>query len=193
MLPMAAALEQAGWTVANIGYASTRLDFGAHAAAVSQVARALAEDGATDISFVGHSLGGLVASAATQLAPANDWQVGRVVLVGTPARGAAIARAFSDLPGYKSFLGPCGETLTPPGAARVPRPSCRGVAVIAGGTGKGGFNPLLAGDNDFTVKVEETHLPDADFLLVRAMHNPLVRHRRTIAAAAGFLETGKMK
>ena len=188
------ALRRAGWAVANLAYPSTRLPLEAHARSASLVASALAESGAHEICFVGHSLGGLVARAAMARADADGWRPGRMVLVGSPARGAMVARMLQPLPGYKSFLGPCGTTVTPAGAACVPMPMCRGVAVIAGGTGGRGFNPLLDGDNDFTVTVAETRMPEVEtaFLRVRALHNPLMEHHTTIAATCRFLETGRI-
>jgi pimeloyl-ACP methyl ester carboxylesterase len=194
MLPMAAVLEAAGWAVACIDYPSTRRHLEAHAAAASHAARALAEDGAAEISFVGHSMGGLVARAALSRAQKDGWQPARLVLIASPARGSGLARSLRGLPGYRSLLGPCGDAVTPDGAAQVPMPACRDVAVIAGGTGRNGFNPLLEGDNDLTVTVTETRLPDVetDFLLVRATHTPLAAHRRTISATLSFLATGRM-
>jgi pimeloyl-ACP methyl ester carboxylesterase len=194
MLPMAAALEAAGWAVACIDYPSTRRGLDAHARAASGAARALAEDGASEISFVGHSMGGLVARMALSHAAGDGWRPARLVLIGSPARGSRLARSLRGLPGYRRLLGPCGEVVTPDGAARVPLPECGDVAVIAGGTGGAGFNPLLGGDNDFTVTVAETRLPgiETDFLLVRATHTPLAAHRRTIAATLSFLATGRL-
>jgi pimeloyl-ACP methyl ester carboxylesterase len=194
MLRAAHACVAAEWAVANVGYPSTRLPLAAHAAAASQAARALAEDGATEISFIGHSLGGLVAASAMARAAADGWAPGRLVLVGTPARGSTMAGMLRRLPGYTAFLGPCGEVLTQAGAAGVAWPHGRQIAVIAGGNGRRGFNPLLAGDNDFTVTVAETRLGarESGFLRVRALHNGLAEHRETIGAALSFLATGRL-
>ena len=193
MVRAADALADAGWAVANIGYSSTRRPLDTHAAAASSAALALAEDGAREVSFVGHSLGGLVARSAVARAAVDGWAPGRLVLVGSPARGSAIARVLSPISGY-ALLGECGRTITPQGAAAVPVPACKGIAVIAGGTGGRGFNPLLPGDNDFTVTVAETRLPGAEdgFMLVRAMHNPLAGHRVTIGAVTRFLVNGRL-
>jgi pimeloyl-ACP methyl ester carboxylesterase len=194
MRPAADALVAAEWAVANVGYPSTRLPLAAHAAAASRAARALAEDGAAEISFIGHSLGGLVAAAAMAQAEADGWSPGRLVLVGTPARGSAMAGMLRPLPGYSPFLGPCGDILTPAGAAGIAWPEGRQIAVIAGGNGARGFNPLLQGDNDFTVTVAETRLGarESGFLRVRALHNGLAEHRETIGAALSFLATGRL-
>ena len=186
MCGLAAALEAAGWAVANLAYPSTRLPVAMHAAYASRAARALAEDGAVEVSFVGHSLGGLVASAAMACAVQDGWRTGRLVLIGSPVAGSAMARTLRRLPGYQTLLGQCGLSLT--AACAAPAVDPRNVAVIAGGTGGRGFNPLLRGDNDFTVTVAETQLPCAESLLVRAVHNALPSRPEVIGASVRFLE-----
>jgi len=194
MVPLADALSDAGWAVANIGYPSTRLPIAAHARAASAAARALAEDGAREIDFVGHSMGGLVARAALARATGDGWSPGGLVLVGTPARGSAMASVLCHLPGYGSLLGEGGVSVTTQGAAAIPLPHCTRAAIIAGGNGARGFNPLLNGDNDATVTVAETRMPGIEnaFLLVRAMHNALISDRATAAATLSFLQTGRL-
>jgi len=194
MRRVASALAADGWAVANLGYPSRRGGLPEHAATASAAARALADDGAEAISFVGHSLGGLVARAAMARAADDGWSPGRLVLIGSPARGSSLAGALSTLPGVPALLGDCVGVLTPTGAATVPVPHCQGLAVIAGGTGGRGFNPLLPGDNDFTVTVAETRLPGAEnaFLLIRTVHSLLPTSRATITATRTFLETGRL-
>ena len=74
------------------------------------------------------------ASAATQ-----GWRPGRLVLIGSPAQGLAIARRFQNTPGYGMITGPCGAAVTPAAAAAVAVPDCAGVLVIAGGMANGGI------------------------------------------------------
>ncbi len=189
-----AALRDAGWAVANMGYPSLRGPVEAHGRAASLVARALAEDGAREIAFVGHSLGGLVARTAMNRADTDGWPAGRLVLIGSPARGSAMARMLRTLPGYMSLLGACGHAVTPAGAAGIPLPCGTGLAVIAGGTGRHGYNPLLSGDDDGLVTVDETRLPGHEngFLLVRSLHTPLASRPETVAATLAFLSHGRM-
>ena len=186
---LATALQQAGWAVANLAYPSTRLSMAAHAMAASRAARALAEDGAREISFVGHSLGGLIARAAIARAAEDGWTPGRLVLIGSPVAGSAMARTLRRLPGYETLLGPCGLSLA---AAGEEAALSSVTAVIAGGTGGRGFNPLLPGDNDFTVTVAETLLPGAARVLVRAVHNALPERPEVVRATLRFLETERL-
>ena len=181
-----AGLAASGWAVANLAYPSTRLPIATHAAFASDAARALADDGAGEISFVGHSLGGLIARLAMARAVKDGWRPGRLVLVGSPVAGSAMARSLRRLPGYETLLGQCGVSLA--AACAAPAMVARETIVIAGGNGGRGFNPLLHGDNDFTVTVAETLVPGAAHLLVRAVHNALPRHPDVVRAAIGFLE-----
>ncbi len=183
---LAVALQAEGWAVANLAYPSTRLSLPEHAVIASRAARVLAEDGAGEISLIGHSLGGLIARAALSRAAQDGWHPGRLVLIGSPTGGSATARTLRLLPGYEKLLGQCGMFLTSPSAPQSP--AAGAVAVIAGGTGARGFNPLLPGDNDFTVTVAETQLPGAENLLVRAVHNALPERPEVVRATLRFLK-----
>lgn len=194
MSRLAAALQAQGWAVANVSYPSMRLSLPAHGAAALQAARALAEDGAEQISFVGHSLGGLVARSAMAGAKLEGWRAGRLVLIGSPARGSVVARRLQKLPGYRAVVGGCCDAVTPAGAAEIAPPICREVLVIAGGTGGSGYNPFISGDNDGLIAVSETRMPDYEtgFLLLRAPHRSLATRPETAAACSQFLSGGRV-
>lgn len=186
---LAHALEAQGWAVANLGYPSLRLPLAAHGAAAALAAQALAEDGAETVDFVGYSLGGLVARTAMARAVSEGWCPGKLVLIGSPAQGSAFARRFRRVLGYKTVTGPCGPDVTPEGAAAIPPPVTKDVLIIAGGTGKHGFNPLLHGDNDGLIAVAETRMPghESGFRLVRSIHKNLPVQPATISACVSFL------
>ena len=192
MAPLEAALRRTGWATANVGYASLRSSFEDHVAAISLIARALHEDGARQVALVGHSLGGLIARAAMAHAAQEGWTPGRLVLLGSPARGAALADRLLRYRVYRALSGDCGLAVAPARAARVPMPDAE-IGVIAGGTGGHGYNPLLQGDNDLVVTVAETRLwgAEADFLRLPVTHAFLARHKVAITAVCGFLETGR--
>jgi pimeloyl-ACP methyl ester carboxylesterase len=193
MRRMERTLGTAGWAVANVGYPSLRRPLEDHAAAVRQVARALHDDGAGAVALVGHSLGGLIALTAASHAAADGWPLGRIVLIGSPARGSAIADRMKNFAPFRLLAGDCGQAVTPAEAAKIPVPAAE-IAVIAGGNGRGGYNPFLKGDNDGVVTVAETRLPgaEADFLLLPAVHTMLPRRRAAAAATLRFLETGRL-
>jgi pimeloyl-ACP methyl ester carboxylesterase len=189
MAGISQALAAEDWTVANIRYPSRRLPLTAHGAAASRVARALAEDGAPEIAFIGHSLGGLVARTAMAQAKADGWQPGPLVLIGSPARGSAIAGRFHQMPGYKTVIGACGDAVTPAGAKTIPLPVSKEVLVIAGGTGSRGYNPLIAGDDDGLIAVAETRMPghETAFKRIQSLHKSLPLQPGTIASCCAFL------
>jgi hypothetical protein len=189
MTKLAEALEADGWAIANVNYPSTRLPAAAHGAAASRVARAMAEDGAFDVSFVGFSLGGLIARVAMANSEVDYWNPGRLVLIGSPACGSIFAERFRNLPGYRTIIGACSRDVTPQGAMMIPQPRCKHVMVIAGGTGGSGYNPLIPGDNDRLIAVEETRMRgyETDFLLVHSVHAALPRRPETISACRDFL------
>lgn len=193
MRRMERALLAAGWVVANVGYPSLRRTLDDHANTVRGIARAMHADGAREIALVGHSLGGLVARTAAAGAATDGWLLGRIVLLGSPAQGSAVAQALKDFAPFRMIAGDCGQAVTPLRATRVPVPATE-IAVIAGGNGKAGYNPFLDGDNDGLVTVAETRLPgtETDFLLLRSLHATLPLQREAVAATIRFLDTGRL-
>jgi hypothetical protein len=90
-------------------------------------------------------------------------------------------------------IGPVGESLLPDHRLKIPVPLHGQLAVIAGGNGRRGWNPLLPGDDDGIVRTVETRLPgrEAAFMTVRALHTSLPLRRDVIAASVSFLTTGQ--
>jgi pimeloyl-ACP methyl ester carboxylesterase len=185
--------QQSGWTVANVGYPSLRKPLASNVDLVRATARALNRNGAQQISFVGHSLGGLIARLAASNAQHDGYTLGRIVLLGSPAGGSAIAEALKDFTPFRMIAGDCGQAVTPLRALQVPVPPAE-IAIIAGGNGKRGYNPFLRGDNDGIVKVAETRLngSESGFLLLPSIHPTLPMHRAAVTATLSFLETGNM-
>jgi hypothetical protein len=190
----ARAMEEEGWAIANLGHPSVKLSLEAHAESASRAALALTEDGADDVCFMGHSLGGLIARSAMARAARDGWKPGRLLVAGSPSEGSVVANFLSELDTYRRVFGPCGQSVTSAGAASVPLPVCSEVGVIAGGNGGRGWNPLLRGDNDGVVRVAETRIPQSEtcFMLVRSLHTPLASHPQTVRAAISFFEHGKL-
>lgn len=65
--------------------------------------------------------------------------------------------------------------------------------MVAGGNGKRGYNPMLAGDNDGIVTVAETRLGEAetDFLRVPSLPTSIMLRQDVIAATREFIATGR--
>ena len=126
----------------------------------------------------------------------GEWKrrikVHRIVLIAPPNQGSAIARVLKDIPAYRLFYGEAGLQLTPEEVSRAPALE-HSFAIIAGGKGDdGGFNPLLPGDDDGTVRLAETRLEGAkDFLVVPEIHALISHHEETIRATINFLKHGR--
>ncbi len=192
--PMTRALRRAGYDAQAVNYPSTRRPLEAHA---EQVERLLGRaEGVERVSFVCHSMGGIVARML--LGRNGPWRrrivAHRLVMIATPNRGAAIAATASALPLFHATAGPSVEQLRPDRIDAVPLPDIP-FGTIAGcrGTARG-YNPLLPGDDDFTVTVRSTRLPGAeDELVVRALHTFVMIKPEVVAATLRYLKTGRFQ
>jgi len=186
------ALEGEGYEVAAIAYPSTRRSVREHAEAIATVLGRL--EGARSVSFVTHSLGGIVVRDLLSLD--RPWKQGlrveRVVMMAPPSRGSAIAEALKNWLPYRFATGEVGQELTPEGVARLPLPACE-LGIIAGNWRHAKtLNPFLQGDSDGVVTVEEARLPGAaDFLVVDAPHTFILENPASIEATLRFLRTGR--
>jgi pimeloyl-ACP methyl ester carboxylesterase len=189
--PMVEALRAAGYEAVAIGYPSLTKDIDGHAAQLNRLLDRV--EGVGRVSFVTHSLGGIVLREA--LAGEASWRerlaLGRIVMLAPPNQGSEMASALDDLRLFRRLGGPSAGQLVKGGRYAA---LSDGVdfGVIAGGTSGGrGFNPLLSANNDGVVTVEETRLAGArDFLIVTALHTVIASNPETIAATLAFLATG---
>lgn len=193
MSELAQALEGQGWAVMDMGYPSTRRSLDEHAAQLGGLLDHLAADGARRVDFVTHSLGGIVVRSA--LARKDAWRtqldIGRLAMLAPPSQGSSLAQALKDFVPFRMIMGEVGPELALDEAGAVPAPECRfGVVAAQRGDG-GGWNPLLKGEDDGVVTVEETKLEGMeDFLLVRGLHTFVMDKPEVVAAVLQYLETG---
>jgi pimeloyl-ACP methyl ester carboxylesterase len=189
---MRPSLEKAGYTVVGFDYPSTRIDIEQAGVYLDRVIQSL--DGIERIDFVVHSMGGLVVRSWYK--NHDDARIRRLVMLGTPNRGAEMADMLRTNAAYRLIMGPAGQELvTGNGSpiARLPVPPCE-FGIIAGGRGAEGYNPLVTGDNDLIVSVDSTRLTGAeDFLVVRSLHHFLTSNPEAIEATVRFLETGHFR
>ena len=171
--------------VVSFSYASTRFGIAHHAAALRELVEGL--PGKPEIHFVGHSMGNIVVRHAIA-----DWQtegdpagvlrrLRGVVMLGPPNQGAAIARRLSKVGLFEFVTGTGGMELGPRWAdleQRLAIPPCP-FAIIAGDLPSVvPQNPLVDGNSDFIVSVEETQLPGAtEFHTVPHLHSFLMDQR----------------
>jgi pimeloyl-ACP methyl ester carboxylesterase len=193
MSKLAEALEAQGWAVLDMGYPSTRRSLQEHAAQLGGLLDHLAADGASQVDFVTHSLGGIVVRSA--LARNDRWReqlkMGRLAMLAPPSQGSSFAQALKDFVPFRMVMGEVGPQLAVDEAGAVPAPDCRfGVVAAQRGDG-GGWNPMLKGADDGVVTVEETKLEGMeDFLLVRGTHTFVMDKPKVVAAVLQYLETG---
>lgn len=190
---MKQSLTDAGFDAVAVSYPSTRATIEEHATAMRRLLARL--DGTETISFVTHSMGGIVLRYL--LTNSREWRkavsIGRVVMIAPPNQGSAVARFLKDVPFYRAMYGKSGQQLVPGITKTIPIPQNIDLLIIAGGKNDGnGFNPFLEGDDDGTVKVTETMLDDEKRpFIVQDIHGTISNHARTIEATLNFLKSGK--
>jgi len=191
MAPLARRLRREGYGVANVGYPSTRGGVATHAARVASLLESRAD--ARRVSFVTHSLGGIVVRALCERD--DPWRarlsLGRLVMLAPPNQGSALATRLSRHGAVTRFFGPSLDDVVHRVPSWAPPPLPFGV--IAGSMRGGrGLNPLVRGDDDGIVRVEETRLDGAaDFLVVPALHTFIMLQPSVHEATVRFLARGR--
>lgn len=142
------------------------------------------------VSFVGHSLGGIVVRAldASQQQPHTRLQ--RLVTLGSPHNGATIARILSRYTIPTTLFGP---VLTELGQLSLTHEPCNlEIGCVIGGTGNRlGFMPFFGEDNDGLILAREAHLVRcADLVSVPIFHGLMPFSKRIADLAAKFLIHG---
>lgn len=189
---MADKLKREGYTVIGFDYPSTQVEITQSAEYLHQLLESL--EGVEKISFVVHSMGGLVVRCF--LKEHKDERIERMVMLGVPNQGANMADILSSNVLFKLIFGPAGKQLGINAGfiASLPTPKFE-FGIIAGARGdEKGYNPLVPGDDDGTVSLESAQLPGAsDFATVGCLHSFLMNHADTIAYTSHFLKTGQFR
>lgn len=195
--PMLRALRAAGYEAHPVNYPSTRQGLQDHADQIDQVLDNVRD--VDTVSFVTHSMGGIVARIVLSRLD-RAWRrrlaVHRLVLIGTPNRGAEAVIRVEQLPAplVEAIGGPSLSQLRPGAARAIPRPTVP-FGIVAGARGDPrGYNPLLDGDDDMTVKLDEALLDGAeDTLVVPVVHTVLMIHPTVVRATLSYLATGRFQ
>lgn len=144
------------------------------------------------VHIVAHSLGGIVVSHLFESYPYQ--KPGRIVLLGSPMRGSAVARRLNASVLTRGFL---GQSIQRGLLGNSPPLKCqREVGMIAGssGLGVGTFVMLgqLAKPNDGTVAVDETEISSLHaHLQVPCSHFGMLLNRFVAQAVTYYIKHGK--
>jgi hypothetical protein len=192
--------EQGLGPVVCLDYASSRDTIAHHAAALREVVNEWPAD--LRLNFIGHSMGNIVVRHAI-----SDWQnsgatsvldrLEHVVMLGPPNQGASIARQLSKTGVFGWVVGQGGLELGKNWnelESHLATPPCP-FGIIAGRLSKNALvNPLVEGEGDFIVSVEETKLPGAtDFFEVPVLHSFLMDDDAVQQAVANFLRRSQFQ
>jgi pimeloyl-ACP methyl ester carboxylesterase len=185
-------LGEAGFVVNAFDYASVFVAPEVNIGRLIAYARRLgARAGVDEIHFVCHSLGGLIALHALKAA---DLAPGRVVCLGSPLRGSAVARRLRRWPGGPVLVGKSIGMLMRGLDDHWLDHCAREVGAIAGTVpvGLGKAAGVLTRPHDGTVSVEETRLPGlTDHCLVPTSHSGLLFSAEAAAKTVAFLRDGR--
>jgi len=179
-------LNRAGFDCHGFSYPTMRRPLAANARSLYEFARRF-DDGPLD--FVGHSLGGLV--ILRMLDEFGGLPPGRVVLLGSPVRGSAVAGEAADLPLIRPLVGRA-KTALEYGFRAAPADRETGTVMGTGHVGVGRLFRNLKTPSDGVVAVEECRLQGVtDELILPVTHTGLVTSRQVAEAVARFLESGR--
>jgi pimeloyl-ACP methyl ester carboxylesterase len=184
---LARRLRRCGYRTLRFRYRSLRRPVRHNAECLARRVRRLP---AGRIHLVGHSLGGLVVLQALQDHP--DLITGRIVLLGSPVKGSAVARHIHGRRLLRWLIGRSGEQGLLGDGPRWEGRQLLGVVAGSRSLGIGRLMGGLGGVNDGVVNLEETILEGAqDSIVEKSTHMGLLTSRRVAAQVCAFLRHGR--
>ncbi len=171
------ALREAGFTTARLDYPSTRKSIQDHAATLAELLDHIPTP--NKLSFVSHSLGGLIVRQLLQYDAPWRPAIDRIVMIAPPNQGASLAGSLDRGGVLRGILGPSYGQIAEGFATTLPVPQVP-VAIFAG--------DAAGGSGDGLVTVEETRLEGVnEHHIVPAIHTFVMNHPSVIRAAVSFL------
>lgn len=150
------------------------------------------------VSFVTHSMGGLVVRSMLQYSQKdkNFPVIHRIVMLAPPNGGAEIADFFTKKPGMKRLLGPNVEHMRTDSnsyAHKLPIPNNSELGIIIGIRGKSkGYNPFIPSDNDGLLTPKSAKLGvEKEIVYVYEDHNIMTQKTLICKLVNDFLKLGK--
>lgn len=189
MAGMARVLERQGYAVVNAGYPSTETTV---AGLLTHVDAAVAACGTARVSFVTHSMGGILVRA--WMVDHRPARMGRTVMLGPPNTGSELVDELGNVPGFALVNGPAGLQLGT-GAGSVPLalpPVDWPVGVIAGTQSVNPlYSALIPGPDDGKVALDRTRVDGmADHIALPVTHTFMMWDPQVIAQTLLFLRGG---
>ncbi len=188
-------VRKAGYVTENYAYPALMVDLDSLGV---QLYRDVKNDDFDSVSFVTHSMGGLVFRNMLKYSGQDPEFpiIYRVVMIAPPNQGADIADHFESKTSLQKILGPNVskmETDSNSYANQLPVPINCEIGIIIGARGKEvGYNPLIEGDNDGLVKPEHTLLGnETDTITLKLDHLAVIKRRKSRKQVIQFLKNGK--
>lgn len=185
-----------GWRLRAEGFQTIAPEYSSRKETLERAAR-IARDAVPAsweiVHVVGHSLGGIVASWMTdQLDPPEGARWGRVVQLGAPNGGTAIADMLSRWPFARAFLGPTLDEMAGPREDLLAASADPRVGAISADTGQSPMGAMagMATPNDGKVSVASGLGQAQHTFMVQPGHAFYPYSRAAAAAAAAFLRDG---
>lgn len=191
MRPVENYLRERGYEVANIGYPSRKMPIEALAEQVGAEIRARCAGPERRVHVVTHSLGGILLRC--YLKDHEIPNLGRVVMLGPPNQGSAVADVLSKGGFLRAVMGPAAAQLGTTGVPAQLGPVKFELGVIAGSASWVPFvSRVLAKPHDGLVSVESAQVEGMrDLLVVPRSHTFLMRDAEVLRQVECFLRDGK--
>ncbi len=182
-------LHRSGYRTYLFHYPSLRCTPAQNAARLNQYLKKI---DAERVHLLAHSLGGIVLMHLFDAFPQQ--KPGRVLMLGTPAKGSELARRFQARRWLRPLLGRSIEKGLLGGAPAWPDE--RQLGLIIGDRPRGLLAQLTVGalekPSDGTVRLVETQIEQACAILrLSVSHFSMLVDQRVAIAAEHFLKTGK--
>jgi hypothetical protein len=194
MAKMESALQNSGFEVINLAYASRS---GSIKNLSEGLVKRLHNDErcaeASQLHFVTHSLGGILVRSMLATRPFPN--LGRVVMLGPPNQGSEVVDRLGPWRLFQWVNGPAGRELS---TRTNSTPNQLGpvnfeLGVIAGDRSINWINSLwIAGPDDGKVSVERTAVGGMrDHVVIHTTHPLMMKNRHVIAETIRFLQIGQ--
>lgn len=188
---MALRLTEAGYRVLNIDYPSR--DYSIEELAEQTITDALAQCEGMPVSFVTHSMGGILVRQF--LSNHSIENLNKVVMLGPPNKGTEIVDKLAHLPGFSFVNGEAGAQLGT-GALSLPNQLGKAnfdVGIIAGTQSINLIlSSLIPDTDDGKVSVESTKVDGMnDHIAMPTTHVFMMRNKAVIEQVIHYLKQGK--